>query len=310
MDFPEAVPPIDHSQNPGSSENPEKKEPGELLDESWFFGNFFDRKPRISRCYSDSSMLSPGKSMEETFSSINRSIPEGRRLLGRAGGMQKTPSMPPNVTFKQEPDPAQKEDGPMIKESLRKSLLRAPSLPIFADNNGEAEEDDDESDFCMGKLIRQASLKPPKVLLRQTSLNPSRILPPRQTPKGVTRSCSVSTFSKLKNEPTESISTILASDAGEGKTGFATNYSSKAGNGHISTSQDINELHKFKNLAVSLQDKEKVSKRGNPLEEVWMGKSFGPPPKSGGAGKKSAQDMKAHIKFWARTVASNVRQEC
>lgn len=45
------------------------------------------------------------------------------------------------------------------------------------------------------------------------------------------------------------------------------------------------------------------------LSEAWAAQNSAPPvPKWGG--KRSTEDMKAQIKFWARAVASNVRQEC
>lgn len=67
----------------------------------------------------------------------------------------------------------------------------------------------------------------------------------------------------------------------------------------------------FKNIGLKLKDEDKVSRRAHSSSEAWLAKSFGPPPQSGAADtKKSAEDMKAQIRFWARAVASNVRQEC
>lgn len=45
------------------------------------------------------------------------------------------------------------------------------------------------------------------------------------------------------------------------------------------------------------------------LSEAWLLQSC-PPPIPICTSNKSPEDMKAHIKFWARAVASNVRQEC
>lgn len=45
------------------------------------------------------------------------------------------------------------------------------------------------------------------------------------------------------------------------------------------------------------------------LSEAWLVKSSAPPIPNW-APKGSTEDMKAQIKFWARAVASNVRQEC
>lgn len=45
------------------------------------------------------------------------------------------------------------------------------------------------------------------------------------------------------------------------------------------------------------------------LSEAWLTQSYTPPVPIWES-KNSAEDMKAHIRFWARAVASNVRQEC
>ncbi|KAL0328449.1 UNVERIFIED_CONTAM: hypothetical protein Scaly_2277500 [Sesamum calycinum] len=60
---------------------------------------------------------------------------------------------------------------------------------------------------------------------------------------------------------------------------------------------------------VSIENEEKMARRA-----AW-GVPPPPPPLASGSvpkwgGKRSNEDMKAQIKFWARAVASNVRQEC
>nr|GMD90214.1 uncharacterized protein LOC109150352 isoform X1 [Ipomoea batatas] len=282
--------------------------------------------------------------MEETFSSINRIIPEGKRVLSLrvpGTGLMKTPSLP----AKQQPDSGD-TNNLRIQEPWRNSLLRAPSLPSFAEKE---EFQDEESEFSMGNLIRQASLNQtrvltrheslsqPKVLIRQGSLNLNqsnplirqgslnqskpltrqgslnqpKVLPPRQTAKGVTRSCSISTIPKQnprkKSEP-ESINPILDCNSGETKPRYASNQP-KIRRSHSSV--DTEELKGLKNLGLKVKDEEKVSRRrGDTTSEAWLAKSFGAPLQSGAAAsKKSAEDMKAQIRFWARAVASNVRQE-
>lgn len=51
------------------------------------------------------------------------------------------------------------------------------------------------------------------------------------------------------------------------------------------------------------------------LSEAWHVQSYkflSPPPfpNCASSDHKSSKDMKAHIKFWAKAVASNVHQEC
>lgn len=50
--------------------------------------------------------------------------------------------------------------------------------------------------------------------------------------------------------------------------------------------------------------------RRNYFSEPWLGQNCATPPVPNGIVKDSSQDMKAQIRFWARAVASNVRQEC
>ena len=45
------------------------------------------------------------------------------------------------------------------------------------------------------------------------------------------------------------------------------------------------------------------------LSEAWLIQYCGPPTPNW-ASRMSSQQMKAQIRFWARSVASNVRQEC
>lgn len=69
------------------------------------------------------------------------------------------------------------------------------------------------------------------------------------------------------------------------------------------------------NIIPGLQEKNRIEEdeeenmRRPYLSEAWQAQSSAPPvPKWGG--KRSKEDVKAQIKFWARAVASNVRQEC
>lgn len=91
---------------------------------------------------------------------------------------------------------------------------------------------------------------------------------------------------------------------------------------------EIEELQGFKDLGFTFDKKElspsvvnilpglqekKRTEDLNPekvrrpyLSEAWLVQSCAPPPPNLGA-SRSAEDMKAQIKFWARAVASNVR---
>lgn len=162
----------------------QKLEPGELLEDKWFFGNLLDTKTKkMSRSFSDPCTTTSsnfnnqtGKSYEETYESIKK-LSNGD--FGRSN-LLKTPSLPPRMERKDRASKASLNDPARTKKvtsSLTKSssLHRAPSLPNKLGNHEkvdhEEEEEEEESDFSMGKLIRQASL----------NTRSSSTLPPRTT---------------------------------------------------------------------------------------------------------------------------------
>nr|GMC76665.1 uncharacterized protein LOC109187574 [Ipomoea batatas] len=275
-------------------------EPGELLEETWFFGNSLHGKSRMSTrrhshppCPSTSNSIQAGsmnlvadeKSMEQTYSSIKK-IPEA--TLTRAGpALMKTTSMPTN-----------KESSTRIYSTMKKQqimqcgrhLSRAlSSLPTFAEKEEFEEDDDEESEFCMGKLIRQASL------------NHARVQPPLPSVKGLRRSCSISIVPKQTN------SKITGCDYEEEiKQGKVTLGRKSAV--YDNRTEGLNK--RLMSLKLQERDEENVIRRRNCSELAWIAKSCGTPPTPFQKSSSSGQDMKAQIKFWARAVASNVRQEC
>lgn len=95
---------------------------------------------------------------------------------------------------------------------------------------------------------------------------------------------------------------------------------------------EIEEVQGFKDLGFTFDNKDKISPsvvnilpglqekkkedmdlenkvRRPYLSEAWLVQSCAPPPPPtpNWAARKSSEDMKAQIKFWARAVASNVR---
>ncbi|KAK4714707.1 hypothetical protein R3W88_020614 [Solanum pinnatisectum] len=158
---------FDEMSVPTSPKN-DKMEPGVLLEESWFFGNLLDRKSRMLRCYSDPCSSSKktqdflaGKSMEETFSSLQK-LPQGEKL---------------NLDSRRSKPRLQRASSSSSEQ--RCNLRRAPSLPVFVDYKEEPH--DEESDFSMGKLIRQASINevkiPPQKTLQRSNLQRAPSLP-------------------------------------------------------------------------------------------------------------------------------------
>lgn len=160
--------------------NEKKVEPGELLEKCWFFGNLLDRKPRMLRSLSDPCASSnpkheilPGKSYEETYKSIKKLTgPDG----SRKSNLIRAPSLPPCLERKDQNPATRGSTGPGRRQSNRKvmlsdNLLRAPSLPTAL---GAEDFHDEETEFSMGKLIRQASLSSSKAIPPRT--NPAKVL--------------------------------------------------------------------------------------------------------------------------------------
>ncbi|XP_009609883.1 uncharacterized protein LOC107813590 [Nicotiana tabacum] len=294
----------------------DQMEPGLLLEESWFFGNLLDRKSRMLRCYSDpcpsskntQDMLA-GKSLEETFSSLQK-LPQGEKLnldsrrsnpklqrASKSSNLQRVPSLPVFVDYKDEiqdeesdfsmgklirqasinnvkVSPPKQSSQVNLPKAPQSSLQRAPSLPVFAEREENHEE---ENDFSMGKLIRQASL------------NHARVLPPKHTSKGLTKSPTISSIIRQHSRRRQE-------------------QESKTRN----SSSEIEDLQGFKKLDLNYEKKDSIPKLPNTIpgfKEKNKKKSVGlseldkirRPPYS------PEDHMKEKIKFWARTVASNVR---
>lgn len=135
-----------------------------------------------------------GKSLEETFSLLQK-LPVPRGEIENSPPLIRTPSLPEDSSFSSSssspavargkrsqrrlllhrgnsysPTPTPTPTLPPLPVSTGNSVLsRAPSLPSSMGRRRKEEIQDDESDFSMSKLIRQASLKqsdtlPPKNL--------------------------------------------------------------------------------------------------------------------------------------------------
>lgn len=281
----------------------DQMEPGLLLEESWFFGNLLDRKSRMLRCYSDpcpsskntQDMLA-GKSLEETFSSLQK-IPKGERLnidsrrsnpklqrASQSSNLERTPSLPVFVDYKDEIQDEESEFsmGKLIRQasinhvkvsppkqtSPQSCLQRAPSLPVFAERE---EIHDEENDFSMGKLIRQASL------------NHARVLPPKHTSKGLTKSPTISSTIRQHSRRRQE-------------------QKSKTRN----SSSEIEDLQGFNKLVLTYEKKDSIPKMANTIPGYNEKKPV-VLSELDNIRKPPEDHMKEQIKFWARTVASNVR---
>lgn len=172
-------------------------EPGSLLEECWFFENLLTcSKPKMSRCNSDpcpSTKFDALTTNQEQFlisnanASSSSSIKNGNSD-SLAPKLVRAPSLPSNIMAAKTVQVIQqngrhdsgeimqyKPQAQAVPPPARNTLLRAPSLPppsIGRVEDDDEEEEDQESEFRLGRLIRQASLK-----------SSDTFLPPRQTPK-------------------------------------------------------------------------------------------------------------------------------
>ncbi|XP_076883139.1 uncharacterized protein LOC143531811 [Bidens hawaiensis] len=168
--------------------------------------------------------------------------------------MSHSPEVQNQETLIDETSNGQKEYSSLLSQTQSSS-------PDFIQKIGKDEVDDiedDESDFKMGRLIRQASL------------NSSHMSTPQQTTKIMRGSSCLPRYLTEKAE---------------------TN----------------------REKVMNTRKVEIMSKRNRNKSSMKIGKNIndGAPTIPGGlADKGSSEDMKAQIKFWARTVAFNLHQEC
>lgn len=303
-----------------SSHNRAEKvqEAGHLLEEAWFFGNFLDTKTKtMSRCYSD-PCPSSNCNQEMLVEKSNKKIPMSSDQSVHSG-LTRTPSLPTSMA-RGEFSPEKERFPGVKKSSSRQKLARAPSLPPCMMAR-EEDEDDQESEFTMGRLIRQASL------------SSSDMLPPPQHAKVITQSISIPRQHSRKKAEIQSKNmegckdrrsknSIQNQEKIKGKSPSDIEFEELKGFKDLGLTFEKEDLnHGVVNMIPGSQEKSRVDRLGEGklrrkqqqpyLSESWLAKSPSPPPRiPGWVDKSSAEDMKTQIKFWARAVASNVRQEC
>ncbi|GLU18117.1 hypothetical protein SLE2022_344340 [Rubroshorea leprosula] len=295
----------------------EKMEALGLLDENWFFGNFLKKGTRMSRCYSDpcsSSNFNPSPSAASTKEgkALAR-VPSLPPYFGKEGKIQEKKSSNGKGkvsqltrrlsvgNLPQAPKPACTENKVEIQEKgtdgKRKSrlngdgksfLLRTPSLPASLGREELIEEN--ENDIRMSKLIWQAWA------------NSSEI----QTPKAVNQSTNI--FSRSRPPRNIEAENAGANAVKETRPRSLNQRTLEKSQSNI----DFHDLEGFKDLGIREVIK-KDQARSPDLSKAWIVQSYAGaahPLNTNRTAKTSTEDMKAQIKFWARAVATNVRQEC
>ncbi|GKE13380.1 hypothetical protein Tco_1416931 [Tanacetum coccineum] len=272
------------------------EEASDLLEDSWFFGNLLDTKPRsISRCYSDlaSSSCSP---------------------------IQSYPHPPLRSTQEHVLKNEDKNSGfkPRKQPPITPSLTRTPSLPTFLTKNPNPSPNDQEKAIMKNdrksshvSSRKQPPVAPPSLTRRPSlpnSIEPKSFLTKDPNPiHDLSRTSSKSTpLSDLEDDDDQerefSLGRLIRqASMNSSHTSTPPKQTSKAA--VTENMQKRPELYQEKINDVRKMDRNRSKSIKN--------KNGGAPIIPGGlVDKNSSEDMKAHIKFWARAVASNVRQEC
>uniref|UniRef100_A0A2N9GPP3 Uncharacterized protein n=1 Tax=Fagus sylvatica TaxID=28930 RepID=A0A2N9GPP3_FAGSY len=188
-------------------------------------------------------------------------------------------------------------------QAMRPNLLRTPSLPLPLSIVREEIVREKESDPRMSKSTGQASphLQRHKSMTQSSSI--PRYRPPRiQEMETINSNCTKEmrrrylNQTKLKRSPSD-----LESEEVQGFKDLGFTF-------------DKDLCPSVVNILPGLQQKkpedwDQDEARRPYLSEAWLVQSCDPPIPNW-VPKASKEDMKAQIKFWARAVASNMRQEC
>ncbi|XP_050370626.1 uncharacterized protein LOC126788659 [Argentina anserina] len=305
---------VDDGPFEASSSKNQKVEANDLLEECWFFDNLLIRKQRMLRCYSDPCCPSPSSFGQEML--VKNS--EAKNSLVR------TPSLPLNVGREEKVEEAVNHNTPkkcsskLTRQTSHQKILQTPTKSPPCVSRREDDQDGEKSDSRRSKSYGQPVQRS---LLRTPSLPPcfgreeknQESIPQRH--KGMTQCSSIPRY-----RPPVRIT--------EGENDVSKELRRNLLSRKSLSELEIEEVQGFKDLGFTFDKKDiapsvvsilpglqekKRNEDVNPdmvrrpyLSEAWLVQSCAPPPPNLGAGR-SAEDMKAQIKFWARSVASNVR---
>ncbi|KAJ0264112.1 Serine/arginine repetitive matrix protein [Hirschfeldia incana] len=309
----------------------------DLLEDFWFFDNLLGRRSRILRyCHSDPYPFSPSPSsylkpespktgnsgLEKKLleaPTVGDSVPPPCIVKEEGGGetvkMKKMRRQfsekiraQEQTTYLQKKEPAvRREKG--VSESSKKnrtgnrrcnnksdqcfptggSLQRTQTLPTYIGRKDDVNEfhDEESDDSRMGFLIREAMASSSSVFTPTKQNTPKMLSIPRHRPPRNSRSEeTIIQELVVKSQGSKMLRKTLSS----------------IGTKEILTLKELDIAELEKKVVKDDDEQRRVVKSrsaavvGQPIP-VWVPKD-------------SRRDMKAQIKFWARTVASNVRQEC
>ncbi|EOA31001.1 hypothetical protein CARUB_v10014144mg [Capsella rubella] len=316
----------------------------DLLEDFWFFDNLLDRRSRILRyCHSDPYPFSPSPSSSSSSTCPKPEFPENgdsgseNMLLKASTGEESV--LPPCIeknkgagepekiktmrrqfsekirvqerrTYLQKKEPVVREKG--IKDSSRRnrtvnscnnsvqccsmggSLQRTQTLPSYIgrEDDGNEFQDQEIDDSRMGFLIREAIASSSSSGFTPTKQNTPKVSSiPRHRPPRNSRSEDAIQELVVKSQKTPSPKTLRKT-----LSSIDTKEILMLKDLDIDSEKKQDEEEKHRRIPRASSKNRSAAVVGQPIP-VWVPKD-------------SSRDMKAQIKFWARTVASNVRQEC
>ncbi|CAH2053660.1 unnamed protein product [Thlaspi arvense] len=314
----------------------------DLLEDFWFFDNLLDRRSRTLRyCHSDPYPFSPPSSSSSSTSStypkpelpkIGDSDSEKKLLEAPTEG-DSVPVPPPCTEKKEgggEPEKINKmrrqfsekirvqerrtylqKKEPVVREKRTKegsrknrtnsscpmggSLQRTQTLPSYIGRevDGNEFQDQESDDSRMGFLIREAIASSSSGFTPTKQNTPKMSSIPRHRPPRNSRSEDAIQEMVVKSQRSPNRKTLRKT-------------LSSIETKEILMLKELDISESVKKHEIEDEEQRRVPRAalksrsaavvGQPVP-VWVPKD-------------SSRDMKAQIKFWARTVASNVRQEC
>lgn len=306
----------------------------DLLEDFWFFDNLLDRRSRILRyCHSDPYPLSPPSSSTCPNSKDGDSVSDKKLLKAPTGGdsvqlpciVNKEGGSEPEKmnkmrrqfsekirvqerrTYLQKKEPVVREKG--IRESSKKnragstssfcnnnSLQRTQTLPSYIgrEDVGNEFQDQEIDDSRMGFLIREAIASSSSEFTPTKQNTPKSSSIPRPKPPRHSRSEEAIQEMVAKSQRSPRGKTLRKTLSSVDTKDLLMLKDLDITEPETNQAKDEEEQRRVPRAAVKSRSAAVVV--GQPIP-VWVP-------------KESRRDMKAQIKFWARTVASNVRQEC
>ncbi|KAF8082301.1 hypothetical protein N665_0835s0008 [Sinapis alba] len=322
----------------------------DLLEDYWFFENLFARRSRVLRyCHSDpypsSSLTSPEKMGDsEERKHPQASLIRAASIDGREGVSEKTRAQEqtPVVSFLHKKEPAvlpksgsHSAPGKIQEPSTERSLIRAPSLPPRIDKRVM----DLEAKKMINKLTRQFSEKI-RVLEPTTTgdyfLQKKKTMFPERNRRGGGGGSSSSSSSRAKTslQRTQTMPNNIRRGEDEledqetdSRMGFlirealasSQNVQEVSGNQRqrpprhlrseatVLVKQTSPSPKTLRKTVSSIETTKEIQGYDDQVVEPRVVNGLTTPPR---VPKDSRTEMKDQIKFWARAVASNVRQEC